>query len=96
MSKISKEEMKHIANLSRLNFSDEELEKYIKDMEEILEFANTINNVSTEGLTETIAANERSNVMRKDEVKPFKNVELLLKNAPSQDEGMFRLPKVIN
>ena len=96
MSKISEDEMKHIANLSRLNFSENEIEKYIKDMEEILEFANMINNVNTEGLTETIAANERSNVMRKDEVKQFKNLDLLLANAPSQDEGMFRLPKVIN
>ena len=96
MSKISEEEMKHIANLSRLTLSNDELQKYTKDMEEILEFANMINNVSTEGLAETIAANERANVMRKDEVKPFKNIDLLLSNAPSQDEGMFRLPKVLN
>ncbi len=96
MSKISKEELIHIANLSRLKLSNEELEKYAKDMEDILGFANMINNVSTDGLTETIAANERSNVMRKDEVKPFENLDLLLKNAPSQDEGMFRLPKVLN
>lgn len=96
MSKISKEEIIHIANLARLNLSEEELERYTNDMEEILEFANMINNVNTEGLNETIAANERSNVMRKDEVKPFKNRDLLLSNAPSQDDGMFRIPKVIN
>ena len=38
----------------------------------------------------------KSNVFRKDEVKEFGNRELLLKNAPSQDDGMFRIPKVIN
>ena len=64
--------------------------------EEILEFANRINNVNTEGLNETIAANEKSNVLRKDEVRNFANRELLLQNAPSQDEGMFRIPKVLN
>ena len=64
-------------------------------MQEILEFANMINNVNTEGLNETIAANEKSNVLRKDEVRNFANRELLLQNAPSQDEGMFRIPKVI-
>ena len=55
-----------------------------------------INNENTDGMNETIAANEKSNVLRKDEVVNFNNRELLLQNAPSQDEGMFRIPKVIN
>lgn len=93
---ISKEEIIHIAKLASLNLSDEEIEKYTGDMQEILEFANMINNVNTEGMNETVAANEKCNVFRKDEVKNFENRELLLSNAPSQDEGMFRIPKVIN
>ena len=96
MANISKDEVIRIANLAKLNLSEQELERYTMDMEELLEFTNTINNVNTDGLSESIAANERSNVMRKDEVKEFKNKELLLLNAPSQDEGMFRIPKVIN
>ena len=39
---------------------------------------------------------EKCNVLRKDEVRNFANRELLLQNAPSQDEGMFRIPKVLN
>ena len=93
---ISKEEVIHIAKLACLNLSEQEIEGYTKDMQEILEFANRINNVNTDGLNETIAANEKSNVLRKDEVRNFANRELLLQNAPSQDEGMFRIPKVIN
>ena len=93
---ISKEEIIHIAKLASLNLSDEEIERYTGDMQEILEFANMINNVNTEGMNETVAANEKSNALRKDEVVDFGNRELLLKNAPSQDEGMFRIPKVIN
>lgn len=93
---ISKEEIIHIAKLASLNLSDEEIEKYTGDMQEILEFANMINNVNTEGMNETVAANEKCNVFRKDEVVNFENRELLLQNAPSQDEGMFRIPKVIN
>ena len=65
-------------------------------MEEILGFAEEINNVNTDEISETIASNNRANVFRKDEVKEFGNRELLLKNAPSQDEGMFRIPKVLN
>ena len=93
---ISKEEIIHIAKLASLNLSEEEIEKYTGDMQEILEFANIINNVNTEGMNETVVANEKCNVLRKDEVKNFENRELLLSNAPSQDEGMFRIPKVIN
>lgn len=93
---ISKEEIIHIAKLASLNLSEEEIDKYTKDMQEILEFANTVNNVNTEGVEETIGSNGAYNVFRKDEVKQTISKEELLKNAPSQDEGMFRIPKVIN
>lgn len=93
---IQKEEVMHIAKLASLNLSDSEIEGYTKDMQEILAFADMINSVDTEGLNETIGANENYNVFRKDEVVEFKDKDALLKNAPSQDEGMFRIPKVIN
>lgn len=92
---ISKEEIIHIAKLACLNLSEKEIEGYTKDMQEILEFANTVNNVDTEKIKETIGANDNYNVFRKDEVKQTVSKEELLKNAPSQDEGMFRIPKVI-
>lgn len=93
---ISRDEVIHIAKLACLNLSEAEIEKYTKDMQEILELANMVNNVNTEGMNETVAANNKRNVLRKDEVVDFGNRELLLQNAPSQDEGMFRIPKVIN
>ncbi len=93
---INKKEIIHIAKLASLNLSEEEIEKYTNDMQEVLEFANIINSVNTEGMSETIATNKKSNVLRKDEIIDFENREILLQNAPSQDEGMFRIPKVIN
>ncbi len=93
---ISREEVIHIAKLASLNLSEEEIEKYTKDMQEILEFANVVNNVNTDKIKETIGANSVYNVFRKDEVKQSISKDELLKNAPSQDEGMFRIPKVIN
>lgn len=96
MAVVDNETVKHIAKLANLNLSEEELALYTKDMQEILEMANTINNVNTEEVNETIGANAKFNEFRKDEIKIFGDRELLLKNAPSQDEGMFRIPKVIN
>ena len=93
---ISKEEIIHIAKLASLNLNDDEIEKYTKNMQEILEFANTVNNVDTSSIKETIGANNNYNVFRKDEVKQEISKDDLLQNAPSKDEGMFRIPKVIN
>jgi len=93
---ISKEEIVHIAKLSNLNLSEAEIEGYAKDMTEILDYANMINSVNTEEVNVTIAANENYNVFRKDEIKQNVDREALLQNAPSKDEGMFQIPKVIS
>ncbi len=93
---IGKEEIVHIAKLASLNLSEKEIEGYANDLTEILDFANMINSVNTEAVNETIAANENYNVFRKDEIVQTVDREALLQNAPSKDEGMFRIPKVIN
>ena len=93
---ISKEEIIHIAKLASLNLTETEIEGYAKDLTEILDFANMINSVNTDEVNETIAANENYNVFRKDEIKQNVERDALLQNAPSKDEGMFRIPKVIN
>lgn len=92
---VSKEEVIHMVNLASLNLTENEIEKYTKDMEEIIAFANTIKNVNTENINESIIANETYNVFRKDEVKEFEDKEALLKNASKNENGMFHIPKVI-
>ena len=94
--KVSREEILHIANLAQLELKEEEIEKYQTNLQEILNFANIVNNAPVEGLDITIGANEAKNVFRKDEVKIFENIEGLLENAPTQEQHMFKIPKVIN
>lgn len=93
--KISKEEILHIANLSNLKINENEIEEYTKNLHEILEFTNTVNEANVEGLDITIGINEASNRFRKDEIKAFEDNEALLKNAPSKELNMFKIPKVI-
>ncbi len=93
---VSREEILHIANLAQLELKEEEIEKYQTNLQEILNFANIVNNAPVEGLDITIGANEAKNVFRKDEVKIFENIEGLLENAPTQEQHMFKIPKVIN
>ena len=95
MANVSKEELLHIAKLANLNIKEDELDNYLANLQDILNFANIVNNANLEGLGETIGANENQNVFRKDEIKEFKNRDLLLQNAPEQERGMFKIPKVI-
>ena len=94
--KVSKEEILHIANLAQLTLEDSEIEEYMLHLQNILNFANIVNNTPVDGLDVTIGANEAKNVFRKDEVKRFEDVDSLLQNAPTQDRHMFKIPKVLN
>ena len=93
--KVSKEELLHIADLADLNIKDEEVDNYLENLQNILNFADVINNAKTEGLEETIGANENCNVFRKDEVKNFENKEGLRQNAPEKERNMYKIPKVL-
>ena len=93
---VSKEEILHIANLSDLILDENEIDTYLSHLQDILNFANIVNNAPVEGLDITIGANETKNVFRKDEVKKFKDIEALLQNAESTEQNMFKIPKVIN
>ena len=95
MADVSKEELLHIANLADLNIKEDEIENYFKNLQDILNFANIVNNANTEGLQETIGENDKYNVFRKDEVKEFEDNELLLANAKEKERNMFKIPKVI-
>ena len=93
--KVSEEELLHIVKLADLKLKEEEIDSYLANLEDILEFAEVINNANVESLGETIGANENYNVFRKDEVKVFENQEGLLENAPEKELNMFKIPKVI-
>lgn len=90
---VSKEELEHIARLADLNLSEEEKQMYIKNLNDILDYAQTINSVDTSSVKETISTNERYNELRKDEVNTaFGDREKMIQNAPSQEAGLFHIP----
>ena len=96
MADVSKEELLHIAKLADLNIKEDELDNYLANLQDILNFANIVNNANTEGLGETIGENDKYNVFRKDEVKVFEDNKALLMNAKEEERNMFKIPKVIN
>ena len=92
---IKKEDIMHIAKLSMLNLSDEEIEKYAKNMQDIVGFANTVNELDTDGIEESAFASTAINVFRKDEVKESFDRDELLKNAPSSNGEAYSLPSMM-
>ena len=93
---ISSEEVKHIAALSMLNLSEEEINKYTNNLQEIVEFANKINELNTEGVAESMGALDAFNVFRKDEQRNSLDRELLLSNAPTSNGEAYSLPSMRN
>ena len=91
---VSTEEILHIAKLANLKLKEEQVEEYRNRLEEILNFVTVINHASIEGITQTIGGNPSQNVFRKDEIQEFQDREALLQNAPQQQMGMFKIPKV--
>lgn len=95
MAEVTREELLHIAKLADLNLKDEEVDQYLENLQEILNFANIVNSANVDGLDITIGSNERENVFRKDEVITFEDTDALLQNAPDKERNMFKIPKVI-
>lgn len=93
---VSKEEILHIAKLADIKLKEEEIEKSITNLEDILNLANIVNKAGADNLEVTVGASDRYNVFRKDEIKEFIDKEALLKNAPEKERNMFKIPKVIN
>ena len=92
---VSKEELLHIANLSHLEVKDSEIEKYLKNLDDILDYAKILEKAPIGDLDETIGANDNINVFRKDEIKNFDNINGLLENAPGLENNMYKIPKVL-
>ncbi len=92
---VSREEILHIANLAYLNLEENEIDSYILHLQDILGFANRVNNAPVENIDITIGSNEATNVFRKDEIKVFEDYESLLQNAVTREQNMFKIPKVL-
>lgn len=93
--KITIEQVEHVAHLARLSLTDEEKISMTKDMEMILEFADQINDYEVEDVNATSHVIPINNVFREDIVRESMDRDELLANAPSTENGCYRVPKVI-
>jgi aspartyl-tRNA(Asn)/glutamyl-tRNA(Gln) amidotransferase subunit C len=92
---ITKEQVEHVARLARLALADNEIERLTDDMDAILGYVETLNELNTDGIEPTAHAVPMANAFRADEVQPTIGVERALQNAPAAADGCFQVPKVI-
>jgi aspartyl-tRNA(Asn)/glutamyl-tRNA(Gln) amidotransferase subunit C len=93
---VSIEDVKHIAELARLKFSEDELQNYTHQLNEILGYMEKLNELDTSNVEPLSYPVEMTNVFREDIAVPSVSAEEALKNAPDKDDKFFKVPKVIN
>lgn len=94
--KIDEASIKKIAHLARLEFDENSIEKMSKDMSQILDWVEQLNEVDTSEVEPLTTMSSEVNVMREDKVGAHLDHEDGLKNAPKRDSDYFRVPKVLD
>lgn len=92
---IDEKLISRLEHLARLELSDAERSHIQKDLNNILNMVEKLNELDTKNVAPLVYINEEGNVWREDEVKGQISREDALKNAPDHDGVFFRVPKVI-
>ncbi len=96
MSRISEDQVKHVAHLARLAITEDEAKKFTNQLDAIIGFAEQLNELDTENVEATSHVLDMKNVMRKDEPTEGLPREEVLKNAPDKKDGQVRVPSILD
>jgi aspartyl-tRNA(Asn)/glutamyl-tRNA(Gln) amidotransferase subunit C len=92
---ISRADVEHVARLARLRLTDEELDRYQAQLDVILQEADKIRRLPTEGVPPTAHAVPMANVWREDVVGPTLSQAEALSTAPEVEQDRFKVPRII-
>ncbi len=96
MTKITKEEVRKVAELARLELNENEINNHAEQLEKILEYIKQLEEIDTNEVPCTTRAIEVINVFREDKKQNFDSKEVLLDLAPSREDEYFKVPKILN
>ncbi|MGX6591567.1 aspartyl/glutamyl-tRNA(Asn/Gln) amidotransferase subunit C [Cetobacterium ceti] len=92
---LSREEVLNVAKLARLQFKDEEIEKFQTQLNDILGYIDILGEVDTASVSPLVQVNDDVNNLREDEIKPSLTAEEAMLNAPEAEDGALIVPKVV-
>ncbi|MBT2684526.1 Asp-tRNA(Asn)/Glu-tRNA(Gln) amidotransferase subunit GatC [Bacillus sp. ISL-37] len=95
MSRISEEQVKHVAHLARLAITEEEAQMLTDQLDKIITYAEQLNELNTDHVEPTAHVLEIKNVMREDRAKEGLPREEVLKNAPEHQDGQIKVPGIM-
>ena len=93
--KISEQDIKTVASLSRLRIREEEKDDVLFQLNKILTYVENLQTLDTTNVEPTTYALPMQNVFREDKVKPSLDRELALSTAPLKEDGYFKVPRVL-
>jgi aspartyl-tRNA(Asn)/glutamyl-tRNA(Gln) amidotransferase subunit C len=93
---VTKKDVEHIATLARLSFSETEKERMTTELNGILTYIEKLNEIDTTAVEPLLQMNERTNVLRADELRESVSNDDALQNAPDKQDRFFKVPKVIS
>ena len=91
---ITIKDVEHVAKLARLELTDEEKELYTKQLGDVLKYVDQMNEVDTSNVKPMAQVVDLVNVMREDVVHYEQTKEELMANAPDEENGFFKVPKI--
>ena len=94
--KITRDEVLRVAKLARLEFADDEAERFTSQLSAILEYVEQLGELDLEGVEPTAHVHAIVNAFREDTVRPSMGSEAVLTNAPQTEDGCFKVEKVID
>jgi aspartyl-tRNA(Asn)/glutamyl-tRNA(Gln) amidotransferase subunit C len=92
---LTPEDVDHVASLARLGITPEERERFAEQLSGILEHFRALQALDTERIAPTAQVQDLRNVMRDDVSRPPMARDLVLANAPRQEDGYFRVQAVL-
>ena len=95
MMRITRETVLHVAELARLEFQENELDKFREQLENILGYIENLNKLDTSGVEPTCHVLEIDTPVRRDIVEPWLSADQALGNSPDREHDFFAVPKVI-
>lgn len=96
MAKLTREDVLKLAKLARISISDDEVDKFADEFNEILGYVEQLQGVDVSGLEPTSQVTGLTNVMRKDEVKSYGyKPKELLKNVPHVKDDLIQVKRMI-
>jgi aspartyl-tRNA(Asn)/glutamyl-tRNA(Gln) amidotransferase subunit C len=95
MSTLSRKDVAHLAHLSRLAVTDEELDLFAGQLTVILDAVARVGEAAVEDVPPTTHAVPMTNVMRADVARPSLPREVVLAGAPATEDNRFRVPRIL-